>query len=69
MSIEQVVLVLISAGISVMGWLLKRYIQKVDDFEGRLTRVETVLDILGDIRNDLGAVKTDVEVIKSTLGR
>lgn len=46
-------------------WTVKKYINKVDDLDIRVTKIETVLNMLGDIRKDLSSVKTDVEVIKT----
>lgn len=48
-----------------MGWTLKKYINKVDALEVRITRIETLLEVLGDIKSDINIIKTDVEVIKS----
>lgn len=54
-----------SGGMGLMWWNVKRYISKVDDIENRVIKLETVVDLLGDIRKELGLIKTDVEVIKS----
>ncbi len=46
-------------------WMIKRYQTKVDDLEHRVTKIETLMELLGDISKDIGTVKTDVAVIKS----
>lgn len=48
-------------------WVIKRYQGKVDSLETRMIKVETIMELLGDIKNDLNTVKTDVEVIKSRM--
>lgn len=48
-----------------MWWQVKRYIIKVDDIENRVIKLETVMELLGDIRKDVSVIKMDVEVIKS----
>lgn len=48
-----------------MGWTLRKYVNKVDELDIRVTRIETILAVLGDIKSDINIIKTDVEVIKS----
>ena len=48
-------------------WIIKRYQNKVDEMDNRLTKVETILTVLGDIKDDLAFLRTDVAVIKSRL--
>ncbi len=48
-------------------WQIKRYITKVDNLENRVTKIETMMELLGDIKADVGGIKTDVEVIKSRM--
>jgi flagellar biogenesis protein FliO len=48
-----------------VSWEVKRLITKVDDLNNRVTKVETILDVLGDIRDDINIIRTDVEVLKS----
>lgn len=47
------------------GWFIKKKFNQVDDIDTRLTKVETKLDVLGDIKDSLYHVRSDVEVIKS----
>lgn len=59
---------IIVAGVfSFLGWVLRRKLVKIDDVENRLTRVETKLDVLGDISTTLHMLRTDVEIIKVRL--
>lgn len=53
--------------VSYLGWNIKRYQTKVDDLESRVKTIETIMDLLGNIREDINQVKTDVEVIKSKI--
>jgi len=46
-------------------WLMKRKFSEIDDLDTRVTRIETKLDVLGDISESLHHVRTDVEVIKN----
>ena len=50
-----------------MGWLIKAKFTKLEEVDLRLTKVETKLDVLGDIYNTLSTLRTDVEIIKSKL--
>lgn len=65
--IPTLILMIIGGIVSYLFWQLKRYIVKVDDLENRVITIETVIGLLGDIKEDLHSVKTDVEVIKSKL--
>jgi len=56
---------LFGAVITFMGWTLRKYVNKVDELDIRVTRIETILAVLGDIKSDINIIKTDVEVIKS----
>lgn len=67
LSIENIITMVMGGGMAMMWWNIKRYIAKVDDLENRVVKIETVLDLLGDIKKDISCVKTDVEVIKSRL--
>lgn len=46
-------------------WLGKRKFNEIDELDTRVTKIETKLDVLGDISESLQHVRTDVEVIKS----
>jgi hypothetical protein len=52
-----------------VGWLIKDRFKKLEDVDNRLTKVETKLDVLGDINATLHAIRTDVELIKQRLQR
>lgn len=45
-------------------WLVKRKFSEIDDLDTRVTRIETRMDVLGDISESLQHVSTDVAVIK-----
>lgn len=46
------------------GWLIRDRFEKLEDVDSRLTKVETKLDVLGDINATLNKLRTDVEIIK-----
>ena len=50
--------------LSFIGWLIRDRFKKLEDVDSRLTKVETKLDVLGDINATLNALRTDVEIIK-----
>lgn len=50
-----------------IGWLVRDRFKKLEEVDTRLTKVETKLDVLGDIYNTLSTLRTDVEIIKSKL--
>lgn len=52
-----------------IGWLIRDRFKKLEDVDGRLIKVETKLDVLGDINTTLHALRTDVELIKQRLER
>lgn len=66
-NLTQLLMLVIGAIMGYIMWIVKRYQIKVDNLETRMTKVETIMDLLGDIKADLNTVKTDVEVIKSRL--
>ena len=49
---------------SSIGWLIRDRFKKLEDVDSRLTKVETKLDVLGDINATLNQLRTDVEIIK-----
>ena len=55
--------------IAYMGWTLRKCVNKVDELDVRVTRIETLLEVLGDIKSDINIIKTDVEVIKSNYSK
>ena len=50
-----------------IGWLIRDRFKKLEDVDSRLIKVETKLDVLGDINTTLHALRTDVELIKQRL--
>lgn len=50
--------------LSFIGWLVRDRFKKLEEVDTRLTKVETKLDVLGDINATLNKLKTDVEIIK-----
>lgn len=50
--------------LSFIGWLVRDRFKKLEDVDSRLTKVETKLDVLGDINATLNKLRTDVEIIK-----
>jgi len=61
--------ILVTAFVSFFGYILRKKWDKVGDIEHRLTKVETKLDVLGDINSTLHQLRTDVEIIKVQLER
>lgn len=56
--------ILITSLVSFFGYIFRKKWDKVGDIEHRLTKVETKLDVLGDINTTLHQLRTDVEIIK-----
>jgi len=50
-----------------IGWLVRDRFKKLEEVDTRLVKVETKLDVLGDINNTLNTLRTDVEIIKTKL--
>ena len=50
--------------LSFIGWLVRDRFKKLEEVDTRLTKVETKLDVLGDINATLNKLRTDVEIIK-----
>ena len=50
--------------LSFIGWLVRDRFKKLEDVDNTLTKVETKLDVLGDINATLNKLRTDVEIIK-----
>lgn len=44
---------------------VQRLEQRVDEHDSRITKLETILEIMGDIRSDISTIKTDIEVLKA----
>lgn len=58
---------LIAGVFGFIGWLIRDRFKKLEDVDSRLIKVETKLDVLGDINTTLHALRTDVELIKQRL--
>ena len=50
-----------------IGWLIRQKFVKLEEVDLRLTKVETKLDVLGDINTTLNKLRTDVEIIKAKM--
>lgn len=50
--------------LSFIGWLVRDRFKKLEEVDTRLTKVETKLDVLGDINATLNKLRTDIEIIK-----
>lgn len=50
-----------------IGWLIRDRFKKLEEVDTRLVKVETKLDVLGDINNTLNTLRTDIELIKQKL--
>ena len=50
-----------------LGWLLREKFTQLENTDRRVTVLETKLNVLGDINDVLGTLKTDVAVIKNSL--
>lgn len=50
-----------------VGWLIRDRFKKLEEVDTRLVKVETKLDVLGDINNTLNTLRTDIELIKQKL--
>ena len=58
---------LVTGVFAFIGWLIRDRFKKLEEVDTRLTKVETKLDVLGDINATLNALRTDVEIIKAKL--
>lgn len=50
-----------------MGWLMQTKFRQIETINDRVTTIETKLQVMGDIRQSLGEIKTDVAVIMHKL--
>lgn len=57
----------ILGGLGFLGWLIREKFTQLESTESRVTVLETKLNVLGDINDVLGTLKTDVAVIKNSL--
>ena len=51
-----------------LGWLMQTEFKQIETLNDRVTTIETKLQVMGDIRESLGEIKTDVAVIMHKLG-
>lgn len=49
------------------GWLMQTKFKQIETLNDRVTTIETKLQVMGDIRESLGEIKTDVAVIMHKL--
>lgn len=62
------ILVAIGMGvIAFIGWLIREKFTDLYNLERRTTALEAKLNVLGDINEVLGTLKTDVAVIKNSI--
>lgn len=50
-----------------LGWLVQTKFKQIETINDRVTTIETKLQVMGDIRQSLGEIKTDVAVIMNKL--
>ena len=50
-----------------LGWLMQTKFKQIETINDRVTTIETKLHVMGDIRQSLGEIKTDVAVIANKL--
>ena len=50
-----------------LGWLVQTKFKQIETINDRVTTIETKLQVMGDIREALGEIKTDVAVIMNKL--
>ena len=50
-----------------LGWLMQTKFKQIENINDRVTTIETKLQVMGDIREALGEIKTDVAVIMNKL--
>lgn len=67
MEYVELITVLGVAVIGFIGWLVKEKFTLLDNVERRTTNLEAKLNVLGDINEILGGLKTDIAVIKNSL--
>ena len=50
-----------------LGWLMQTKFKQIETLNDRVTTIETKLQVMGDIKESLGEIKTDVAVIMNKL--
>lgn len=60
---------LLGAVVTYLLWVIKKYQAKVDELDNRVTRIETIISLLGDIKQEISGIKCDIAVIKNKISR
>jgi len=67
MEYSQLIGIVVMTIIAFAAWLAREKIGVLDNVERRTTLLEAKLNVLGDINEVLGSLKTDIAVIKNSL--
>lgn len=67
MELMQILGFAILGALGFLGWLIREKFTQLETTDRRVTVLETKLNVLGDINDVLGSLKTDVAVIKNCL--
>lgn len=67
MELMQILGFAILGALGFLGWLIREKFTQLETTDRRVTVLETKLNVLGDINDVLGSLKTDVAVIKNSL--
>lgn len=67
MELMQILGFAILGALGFLGWLIREKFTQLETTAHRVTVLETKLNVLGDINDVLGSLKTDVAVIKNSL--
>lgn len=67
MELMQILGFSILGALAFLGWLIREKFTQLENTDRRVTVLETKLNVLGDINDVLGALKTDIAVIKGRL--
>jgi len=67
MELMQILGFSILGALGFLGWLIREKFTQLESTDRRVTVLETKLNVLGDINDVLGSLKTDVAVIKNSL--
>lgn len=69
MDSTQTIVMILGGLVGYIFWLIKKYQSKVDELDNRVTRIETIITLLGDIKEEISNIKCDVAVIKNNTNR
>lgn len=64
---KEIIMLCIVTLASFLGWLMQTKFKQIETINDRVTTIETKLQVMGDIREALGEIKTDVAVIMHKL--